>query len=235
MTPIADMVEEMLAACVPHGIIVSAIRVAERPVTVGNALPKARSRKAVNQKSYRERNKGGGVALAASPSPVTEAVTLGNTVATNVTSAPLSILPSLTSSDVLFEEKKEKKKEVSARARGARLPDDWRPDEAGWDFAAARGHAARVIEDEILKFRNYWTNRTDKQACKPRWDRAWQNWILNVKGNTNGQSSVLAASSRLVERVRQFDAPAPPEQSSLRSGEGRLLISAVPHRAGERS
>lgn len=83
------------------------------------------------------------------------------------------------------EVKKEKKKEVSARARGTRLPDDWRPDEAGWKFAADRGHSSQVIEDEILKFRNYWTNRTDKQACKPRWDRAWQNWVLGIKGSTN--------------------------------------------------
>lgn len=195
MTPIADMVEQMHDHGVSFALILLAIRTAETaatlPITPGNALPVTRSRKAVNQANYRARKQakpGESVAMAAPTAPVTHPATPGNAVTANVTSVPLSILSSLLPSSEVQSgnQEVESKKEVSnklPRARTkrekTRMADDWRPDDKGMRFAGDHGLRLYEIEIEITKCRNYWINRDE---AKPRWDLAWENWILNVKG-----------------------------------------------------
>src|ERR1700730_18181059 len=71
-----------------------------------------------------------------------------------------------------------KKTEGRAR-RGARLPDDWVPNETERAFAEGRLPVVRV-ETEALKFRNYWTSKSGSSAIKINWSRTWENWILNA-------------------------------------------------------
>lgn len=47
------------------------------------------------------------------------------------------------------------------------------------------------------------------------------------KRNAKTSGSVIDAADRLVERIRQFDAPAPPDQRSLRIGAGPHPIRAI--------
>lgn len=158
--------------------------------------------------------------------------------------APLS----LSSSEVVFEErglqgKKEQQPELLEGqekpkrkvSRGTRLPDDWTPSEKDVAFAEQYLGAAE-IEVEALKFRNYWTNRTDRVGSKPRWDRAWQNWILNVRGQSNGQRgprafqddrlSVSSAIDRRLIQAENGELRFPPRPSLLpaeREDDRRLL------------
>lgn len=216
----------------------------------GNALPVTRSRKAINQANYRARksaaklaNIGESVAMAAEPESATEPVTLaathGNAAGNGVIGAPLSILSSF---ELSQENPKEESKEVvlstepRAKAkRGARLPDDWQPSQADHEYAAGRGLRLYEIDIEATKFRNYWTNRTDKQAAKPRWDRAWQNWVLNVRPNANGQrNNVIAAADALVDTMRQWERQDEPKLlEDVRSGAGPSNVRLLPtHRGG---
>jgi hypothetical protein len=175
------MVEQMMERGIDRDMILLAIRTVE--ATLPATLPATRSRKAINQANYRARQSaksGESVALAASTEPITPS----NAVTGNVTSAPLSILSSLTESQSGIQEvSKEKKKEEASseprekKPRGARLPDDWQPSEADR------------------------TNRTDKQAAKPRWDRAWQNWILNVRPGSNGTAPRAGSKDDTRERT----------------------------------
>lgn len=153
------------------------------------------------------------VTLQASQNVTCDAVGAGN--------APLSILPSFALSQEKPKEESKKELSTEPRARGKRLPDDWRPSEADMAYARSRHLGPAQIEIEATKFRNYWTNRTDKQAAKPRWDRAWQNWILNVKGSSNGQDkSVLGALQRLEQSLSGEDDNAAGDVPLLRLSQG---------------
>lgn len=143
-------------------------------------------------------------------SDVALAVTVTSPNVTPVTTAPLSILTPSTSLSVVTEEsllptlvEGQKVK----RARGARLPDGWEPSAADFKFATSRGLRLIEIDLEATKFRNYWMNRTDRQASKPRWDLAWQNWILNVKGSANGhaKTSLSDLASELANEARELE------------------------------
>jgi len=197
MTPIADMVDAMVAA----GASPSAIAVAVRAVET-----------------------------------VTLSVTPGNAVTGSVTIAPLSkkVLPIKEGNEEEEEEKKESKEVAPSklpRARGTRLPDDWVPSEIDIDFALKRGHSRAVISTEGLKFRNYWTNRTDKQATKRSWHRAWQNWILNIRP-VKQENNVIAAADDLVDTMRQWE-KTNESIEDLRSGEGPSNVWVLPaHRRG---
>jgi hypothetical protein len=201
------------------------------------ATAKSKTSGALRTARWRERHRAShNVIGASSPSTVTAASQASQNVTcdpTNATNAPLLLSSSFVSPK---EEKKESDVVVlspTPRARqkgGMRLRDDWKPSETDRQFAASRGLSPADIDTEATKFRNYWTNRTDRQAAKPRWDLAWQNWILNMRGTTNAKNNVLAASDNLVDRVRQFDQPAPGEQRDLRGGTCPIAIRTIPSR-----
>lgn len=80
-----------------------------------------------------------------------------------------------------------------ARAKATRLQDDWMPDQSDQDFAKAKGLSNDRLQTEALKFRNYWTSKSGKDATKTNWQRTWQNWILNSKGSPNGNGTFNGA------------------------------------------
>lgn len=89
-----------------------------------------------------------------------------------------------------------KKERVEAAADAARptkvnatrLSEDWKPSAEDIAFAQQRGLTVAEIETEGIKFRNYWTAKSGKDATKRNWARTWQNWILNWKGTTHGKA-----------------------------------------------
>lgn len=189
MTAFDELVTSLVTGGMEPGAAASLVARA-----VIEATAKAKTSGAARTARWRERHKASqNVTGASSHSTVTVTSQASQNVTSDAArseSAPISILPLSQQGESEEEDKKESKKVRSSepRARGTRLPDDWVPSEVDRQYAASRGLRAAEIETEAIKFRNYWTNRTDKQACKPRWDRAWQNWILNMRGTTNGQA-----------------------------------------------
>lgn len=67
----------------------------------------------------------------------------------------------------------------SSSKRGARLADDWAPDQELLTWAAQKApQVDLVIETE--KFVNYWRARSGAAAVKQDWRAAWRVWILKA-------------------------------------------------------
>lgn len=64
-----------------------------------------------------------------------------------------------------------------ASTRGTRLPADWKPDPelAQWTLEAgmSRDQARRTLED----FRDYWCEKTGKDATRKTWVGTWKRWV----------------------------------------------------------
>lgn len=70
--------------------------------------------------------------------------------------------------------------EPAKAKRATRLKEDWVPSEADVAFALNEGFSLADIEREATRFRNYWLEKSGKDATKLAWARTWQNWILNA-------------------------------------------------------
>jgi hypothetical protein len=100
----------------------------------------------------------------------------------------VSETPPETEADTETESKKKEAVADATRPKATRLPDDWTPTPDERRFAWGRGLSAAEIDTEAIKFRNYWTAKSGKDATKLDWSRTWQNWILNRRGTPNGQA-----------------------------------------------
>lgn len=79
------------------------------------------------------------------------------------------------------KEKAEKPKAASddaAKKRGKRLPDDWSPSQALWDWTFAT-HPNINAQLTLDKFCDYWTAKSGRDATKADWDGTWRNWVRN--------------------------------------------------------
>jgi hypothetical protein len=165
MTPIADMVEAMLAKGMPADVIVLAVRTVE----LAAAKPEAdtRSGAAVRQARYRDRKRN----------------MLRNSYVTSVTqervppsSAPPAPSPPLYINPPSTPPTSPPKPPPRERAsRATRLPADWKPTEEDWTFAVALLMAA-VAREELAKFCDYWKAKSGKDATKADWSATWRNW-----------------------------------------------------------
>lgn len=227
-----------------HEVIVEIVALFERDEALRNALRHPlrnalRSPGAERQARYRENRKktNGVAALEATIDGRNESVTRD---VTERNATPLST----SSSELVVKHRGNQGKElqpelVEGRKRGSRLDDDWRPSDADMAYARKHGLTESQIEIEATKFRNYWTNRTDRASRKPRWDRAWQNWILNVRGGNgyrgsrplqDDSKSVSRAAEKLAEAAERGEftigpipslLPQPSEDSVLLLPKGR--------------
>jgi len=84
----------------------------------------------------------------------------------------------------------------TARARGTRLPDDWKPNDDMREWTLTQLSKAEAGR-ELTKFRNYWQAKAGAAARKVNWDKVWHNWILRVieeRQNKNGTRLTLSRS-----------------------------------------
>lgn len=141
----------------------------------------------------------------------------------------------------------EKKKESSSVA--TRRDDDWPSDfrEIFWtEYPRKVGKKGALKELERVRKRGVpWEKLISAvfgyaATADPQFTKHPQTWLS--KGcwddepdtrKPNGQNSVLAAADRLVERVRQFDEPAPTE-GVVRIGAGASSVRAIPEGGRER-
>jgi hypothetical protein len=121
-------------------------------------------------------------------------------------------------------EKKESKKEMRAdarRAKGTRLPVDWRPDEVAKQYALSLGVP---LEAETEKFRDYWHARAGPGGLKADWAATWRMWCRNslkFNGNVaNGKAQTRLGAA--VER-RRAEIEEAIRSREMRTGALRLI------------
>lgn len=241
MSTIADMVEKMLADGVPATAIVLAVRTADASrdasrIVTTNVTPSGRSKEAERAFQYRKRQR------------ELKALAKANDVASAVENPPLPerdasrrsvTLPSILSINSGIEKEgiQESKKEVVARARGERLPPDWKPDDRLRLWCRSKhGMTDAEIDEAVAEFHDFWSGVPGTRGCKTNWPGTFRNRIREtihkIKARrTNGQSkSVVDAADRLLEKVRQFERNDEPDLlADVRDGTGaphvRLLSS----------
>lgn len=75
------------------------------------------------------------------------------------------------------------------RKRGTRLDPNWIPDQD--TIGAMKTECPGVdLRAEHLKFVDYWTAKTGKDATKLSWEATWRNWIRRAAENTTGRASL---------------------------------------------
>jgi Protein of unknown function (DUF1376) len=76
------------------------------------------------------------------------------------------------------------------QGRGSRLPQEWNPGDAGWEYAVKLGlDPKRVLE----KFRNYWIAQPGVKGRKVDWTATWRNWCLTESERSGRSPGPVAA------------------------------------------
>jgi hypothetical protein len=209
LTPIADMIEQMLADNAPAAAIVAAVRAMERvtlrdkEITLRNVtLNRER------QKAWRNRQKEQKLMREAQANDGADRNALANVTEAN---PPCDL--SFLSSSIGEPLKKESKREVVARARGTRmepgaiLTDEFR------QAAIELGALADEIPNTWAEFVDYWIGVPGSRGLKLDWLATWRNRVRDVlkKGNRNGQrtgnsrtsgsDAILAAATRAARKL----------------------------------
>ena len=88
----------------------------------------------------------------------------------------------------------------SSKARGARLPDGWQPDQALADWTRANAPAAATTL-EVERFRDYWTAQPGAKGRKTDWAATWRNWARRCQEQhtqpTRGHAPRATTSDRV--------------------------------------
>lgn len=212
MTPIADMVEQMLAMGAPHAVIVLAIRTAEG-VTLASrdALRDAshdeRSPAAIRSARYRQKLKENQGATKANDvvAPSEQSVTAGRDARRDGVTAHCDLSSSFLDSKA--SEKEERKGETvsvvdrGARtkpARGTRLEPAATLSDADRQFARDLGMSAAAIDQAWAEFVDYWIGVPGQRGTKLNWPATWRNRVR----------SITAGAVNSYERHRKSGAPA---------------------------
>lgn len=90
-----------------------------------------------------------------------------------------------------------------ASKKGTRLPDDWVLPKEWRDWALSEGRDLD-IDDQALRFRDYWVAKPGSGATKLDWQATWRNWIRNAKpGNGKaGEDGLDRAFRKIRGEVR---------------------------------
>lgn len=101
----------------------------------------------------------------------------------------------------------------TSKAKGSRLPIDWKPDDADLTFALSQNMNHEEIKDEADKFRDFWCAKPGAGGVKLDWSATWRNWCRNRRGQGSRQAGNANASGNrskpssmagiLAERRRQ--------------------------------
>jgi hypothetical protein len=229
MTPIADMVDQMVAAGASSTAIAVAVRemeagrvadmVATRVATRSDMIPK-RSKNAERCARYRKNRKQNQTLAKANDVATADSQTVSpGHVATRVAMSP----PCNTSLPVLvLEGAIEKKKEGNARARGTRLSPDWQPSDADRQFALRHNVDPNHLRGEFVDF---WIGVPGARGTKLDWSATWRNRVRQVqsfrKERSNGKDkSVLGALHRLEQSLAGEDDHAAGDVPLLRISQG---------------
>jgi len=241
MTPIADMVDAMVAAGASPSAIAVAVRAIEVSVTRRDAERDAdrdasrfvtvgrRSKEAIRSAKYREKRKQNhGLAEAndAAKQPASERDEKRDADRDASRRSVTDHCNLLSSSSLLSvsEVSLESKKQVVARARGTRLSADAVLSDADRKFATDNGAA----DPDALwaEFIDYWIGVPGQRGTKLNWSATWRNRVRTVKKPSARSSNQYAprpgskedTRERTVNVLRSLDPF--PRADDARSGEG---------------
>jgi len=88
--------------------------------------------------------------------------------------------------EIREEEKKSKSKAETQRA--TRLPADWQPSDADFEFCKAERPDLHVGET-AARFRDYWHGIGGQKGCKLDWSATWRNWVRNERASPQARAS----------------------------------------------
>ena len=113
--------------------------------------------------------------------------------------------PEGVTADTPYEPSKEPSIEKKTRARGTRLPEGWVPSSEAF-YRARERMPAEDIEQELVKFTNYWMAKAGREAVKIDWDRTFDNWIINAaeRRPTNGRDHQPTRDTAEARRRREI-------------------------------
>lgn len=84
---------------------------------------------------------------------------------------------------------KEEAKASSKKARGSRLPDDWRlPRDLG-EWAVSEGMAVAEVRRQADMFADYWRSVPASRGVKLDWAGTWRNWVRKALADNPKQST----------------------------------------------
>ena len=123
-------------------------------------------------------------------------------------------------------------------ARGSRIPANWTPTPKDYAFASSEGLTREEINREADRFRDYWTAKSGREACKLDWEATWRNWVRSDfrkragsgTGNTSRNGSRTDAFDRLAERLQGGSDRADAWQHDEPATEGGYVIDVSPTR-----
>lgn len=98
-----------------------------------------------------------------------------------------------------------KKEPKISRGSGSRLSADWKPTELDMEFARKHGRDDQAIGIEEIRFRNHWLAKTGRDATKLDWSRTWQNWILNTRSFNGHRTDAVRTDQPADSRSAGYD------------------------------
>lgn len=235
MTPIADMVERMLANNDPPAAIVAAVRAFESvtTVTLRNVTQRYASRSVTQEQgrlrsqNFRNRKKSQQVAKANDVATAGEIVTVP-AVTRNACSleGPYNSIQEDSSSN---RKEEESKKLVVVRARATRMPAGAPLTEDFVATAIELGADRPAIPKMWAEFVDYWCALPGSRGTKLDWLATWRNRLRQIvsKGQKNGRRTVHEAADDLDRYVKSLQEPAP---DGLCGGEGQGAVRLIPSR-----
>lgn len=214
MTPIADMVEQMIADCVRGDIIVLAVRASELAMQAARLSADSpqmsadilsderrerdRIRKAETRKALKEQRE----MEAAQANDGAASVTNLSADSLRTSADKRCDLSSLSSSvkGLVEEGSKEKKKEaVKISARGTRLSADAQITSDDYQFAIDAGMTPDATRALWVEFVDFWIGVPGQRGVKLNWSATWRNRVRAVGAvgaRKNGQGNTHVAKDR---------------------------------------
>lgn len=187
-TPIADAVAEMFENSIPKEVILLAIRSMELALSTRQAVDETAERRREWDRNYRRKRRG------IPPDPPEIHPTSADT-------SPLSLGDKRGLSEVV--DKKEEKK----KARGCKLPPDWKPKESHYAEGLKRNMDRAAVDAKADDMR-VWSDANANRAIttKANWDQTFTGWIrrepLRGAGTINARTD--AGSGRANTKEAQF-------------------------------
>jgi hypothetical protein len=235
-TPIADMVETMLANDTPAEIIVLAVRTAEierhaqrhaqRLERTSGAIRSAKWREKRKQNQAKAEANDAAIDADASVTPTRHAQRHGVTERCDLSSLSFSN----GEEERRTSEKENKKEKVGGSARGTRLSSEAQLPTADRQFAVAAG-LSDVQTDRIwAEFVDYWISVPGQRGTKLNWSATWRNRVRAVApkiGAKNASPKPKSEWSTALDKLGEF---ARSGDEGSRGGSGEVVQVLLPPR-----
>lgn len=128
---------------------------------------------------------------------------------------------------------KEQEDKSARSPSGSRLPSDWVPDEAYFDYAKSKGWSSAAVQAEAENFRDYWISVAGAKGRKADWLATWRTWIRRSTPKSPSTAPATKAT-RPDETLLHFEAEREKQaaaRKAMRSGGPSYTIGSNKPRA----